>query len=114
MAWFLVAKGTYLFQPIYMEGSALGLPPIDLTGRRFWAPWAFFRNFYESSTLRAGVLAVLLAAFVLTIWTYFKPLRGDERVPMPEWFYQLVLWLRAGIVPLLFVAMTLVTYFVPA
>lgn len=114
MAWFLVAKGTYLFQPIYMEGSALSLPPIDLTGRRFWAPWAFFRNFYESSTLRAGVLAVLLAAFVLTIWTYFKPLRGDERVPMPDWFYQLVLWLRAGIVPLLFVAMTLVTYFVPA
>lgn len=110
-AFFLVARGTYLFQPIFMEGSALGLPPIDLEGRRFWAPVSLLNIFYDSETIRAGVLSGLLIAVAVTYLLY----KGRLTLPAPPKFLlRIVLWLRALGVPLIFLLLTLITYFVPA
>lgn len=111
LAWILIAKGTYLFQPIFMEGSALGLPPIDLRGRRFWAPWAFFRVFYDSEVLRAGIISLLIAALIITIFLYLDRLKFPAP---PKFIYRMFLWFRALIVPVFFLLLTLITYFIPA
>lgn len=111
LAWFLIARGTYIFQPIFMEGSGMGLPPIDLDGRRFYAPYSLFRVFYESETLRAGVMALMIAAVAVTYFLY----RGDLKLPEPpKYLYRITLWARALIIPVMFFLLTLMTYFIPA